>query len=164
MSGNLITLTHEMFVSSPICLGWRFFWKAFLMFYGSQTKYLGTIPYLSLFAILYWWGPYLTYSVVYFIINSSWSFTQWCSAQESSLYFCEQHFFCVLCFKQIFTTKLKSFQHEFILSSIIVNVQRSILFLCPDSIWNTTNQCTKSLVRNGEIKSLLVYKLCNFIQ
>ena len=48
--------------------------------------------------------------------------------------FCEQHFFCPLCFKQTLTTKLKSFQRESILSSIIVNEQRSILFLCPDSI------------------------------
>ena len=125
------------------------------MFYGSQQEFLGRIPnyrYLSLFAICYRWGPYLTYSVDYFIIKSSWSFTQWCSAQESSLYFASNTFFCLLCFKQTLTTKLKSFQHEFILSSIIVNVQRSILFLCPDSIWNTTTQCTKSLVRIGDQK------------
>ena len=132
-----------------------------------SKKFLGTIPYLSLFAILYWWGPYLTYSVDYFVINSSWSFTQWFFAQESSLYFCEQHFFCLLCFKQIFTTKLKSFQHEFILSSIIVNMQRSILLSFGVPIASEIHQLSVrkgDQLWEGEIKSLLVYKLCNFIQ
>ena len=42
------------------------------MFYGSQQEFLETIPnyrYLSSFAICYRWGPYLTYSVDYFIIK-----------------------------------------------------------------------------------------------
>ena len=137
-----------------------------------NKKSLGTIPnnmYLSLFAISYWWGPYLTYSVDYFIIKSSWSFTQstvmLCS--RVVFVFCEQHFFCLLCFKQIFTTKLKSFQHEFILSSIIVNMQRSILLSFGVLIASEIHQLSVrkgDQLCEGEIKSLLVYKLCNFIQ
>ena len=72
-----------------------------------------------------------------------------------------------LCFKQIITTKLKSFQHEFILSSIIVNMQRPILLSFGVPIASEIHQLSVrkgDQLWEGENKSLLVYKLCKFIQ
>ena len=133
MSGNLISLTHEMFVFSPICLGWKqriLLKNNILNFLWKSTRIFRNNSYLQVFIFichLLSMGPLshlycgLFHNQKYLVLYT----VMLCS--RVVFVFCEQHFFCLLCFKQIFTTKLKSFQHEFILSSIIVNMQRSIL-------------------------------------
>ena len=131
-----------------------------------NRNFLGTIPiyrYLSLFAICYRWSPYLTYSVDYFIIKSSWSWTQWCSAQESSLYFASNTF---LSFMLQTDTHHKVEIFSTWICIIINHSQYANIYLFYVPIASGLQQLS---VRKGyqlwesEIKSLLVYKLCNCI-